>query len=434
VPLISDGLLGAFAKAPVARLRRWAGRRAARRALHAVALEAAPDDAATLALLGLYNRALMVDPHDADDQSGQLVARAALGELPSIGVARALDSIWRRRLASVAAPRDPAFAAALLPDGMDQAACAYALHPLTAALLLTDAKGRDAAVMRAGVAFANGDHSAGRIALNAAFALDGLAPPLEIVDRPATIDAFAGDPAPVGDGPLVSIVMPLHQGAETVAMALASLQRQSHRDLQIIVVDDRSHDLGPALVAQIAAADRRVRLLANDREPGVAGARNTGIAAAAGAFIGFLDADDWAHPDRIARQLASSGTAGAVGAHFRIDPAGMPVAPRVWPMVRLCPISMLVRRAALLAAGPFEIAPTGSDAEMLARLDLLYGRGAIRRDPAILTVQLWRARSLSNDGGDGLISADRYDYRAQWMARHHMLWRGGGLPRPVPAS
>ena len=96
--------------------------------------------------------------------------------------------------------------------------------------------------------------------------------------------------------------------------------------------------------------------------------------------------------------------------------------------------SLFARRGVLTAAGPFEDARTGSDAELLARLDLLFGRRAIRRDPAILTVQLWREGSLSHVGGRGLFSPERYDYRAAWMDRHLALWRARRLPMPLPAS
>lgn len=432
--LISDAMLAALTRLPTGRWRRAIGRRAARRALHAVALAAAPDDPATLALLGLYTRAVAASADDAEGRIGRLVARAALGELPSIGKANALSPGWRRRLAGVVAPVDFIQAAALAPDDIARAACLYVGDPAAADLMLAGAIGREADVLRAGIALAGGDRRRARHWLNAAFRIDGLAAPLADTDAALSIDALGGQVAPDESGPLVSVIMPLHEGAATVATAIRSLTAQSHRRVEVIVVDDRSTDSGPMLAA--ASGDPRVRVIASTGPPGVSGARNTGIAVAKGAFVTFLDADDWAHPQRIARQLQAMRTkVGATfGQHFRMDEDGMPVAPRVWPMVRACPISLLARREVLAAAGPFEDARTGSDAELLARLDLLFGRTAIRRDPAILTVQLWRRGSLSSVGARGLFSAERYDYRAEWMERHVGLWRARRLPMPLPAS
>jgi hypothetical protein len=433
--LISDAMLAAAAaRLPDNRWRRAIGRRAARRALHAVALAAAPDDPVTLAILGLYTRAAAAPADDAEGRIGRLVARAALGEIPALGKARGLPSSWQRRLSQIAAPADYLQAAALAPTDLARAACLYVGDRAAAELLLAGQSGREADVLAAGIALARGDQRAARRRLNAAFVGDGLVPPLADSDAAIDMAAFGGSGPVVADGPLVSVIMPLHENAGTVEMAIASLLAQTYRRIEVIAIDDRSTDQGPAIAAR--TGDPRVRVLANAGPPGVSGARNTGIAASTGAYVTFLDADDWAHPQRIARQLGAFGreVGGTVGQHFRIDRAGMPVAPRVWPIVRLCAISLFARRGVLTAAGPFEDARTGSDAELLARLDLLFGRRAIRRDPAILTVQLWREGSLSHVGGRGLFSPERYDYRAAWMDRHLALWRARRLPMPLPAS
>lgn len=104
--------------------------------------------------------------------------------------------------------------------------------------------------------------------------------------------------------PLVSVVVPLHNGAATIEETLLSVQQQSWRSLEIVVVDDGSTDDGPARVAQLRRKDGRIRLL---RQPnaGVAVARNTGAAAAAGAFLAFVDADDLWGPEKVALQMAA---------------------------------------------------------------------------------------------------------------------------------
>ncbi|WP_309092533.1 glycosyltransferase family A protein [Phenylobacterium sp.] len=104
--------------------------------------------------------------------------------------------------------------------------------------------------------------------------------------------------------PLVSVVIPLHNGAETIEETLQSVQRQTWPNLEIVIVDDGSTDDGPARVARLRREDGRIRLL---RQPnaGVAAARNNGAAAAAGAYLAFVDADDLWGPDKIALQMAA---------------------------------------------------------------------------------------------------------------------------------
>jgi glycosyltransferase involved in cell wall biosynthesis len=87
----------------------------------------------------------------------------------------------------------------------------------------------------------------------------------------------------------VSIVIPLYNKAPYVERALASIGAQSFTDFEVIVVDDGSTDNGPAIVR--GRSDPRIRLLTQSNA-GPGPARNTGIAAAAGEFITFLDADD----------------------------------------------------------------------------------------------------------------------------------------------
>jgi glycosyltransferase involved in cell wall biosynthesis len=138
------------------------------------------------------------------------------------------------------------------------------------------------------------------------------------------------DPSPVlpplAADPLVSVVMPLYNSAATVAASLESVLRQTHRNLEIIVVDDGSTDDGVEICR--GYGDPRVRIV-HQRNRGLAGARNTGIRHAAGSVLAFLDSDDLWLPEKISRHLEHLRHHPQVGVSFSrsalIDREGRPL-------------------------------------------------------------------------------------------------------------
>lgn len=107
---------------------------------------------------------------------------------------------------------------------------------------------------------------------------------------------------------LVTVVVPTRDRSALLSRALHSLQVQSHRDLEIIVVDDGGADDSAEVVE--AMNDPRVRY---EWQPnrGACSARNRGMDLARGEYIGFLDSDDEYLPDKIERQLHRFTTAAA---------------------------------------------------------------------------------------------------------------------------
>jgi len=103
--------------------------------------------------------------------------------------------------------------------------------------------------------------------------------------------------------PLVSFVIATYNGASFLDGTLGSAAAQTHRHLEILVVDDGSTDESAAIAGAWAARDGRIRVI---RIPhgGPQGARNVGVAAARGDFVAHLDHDDLASPVRVATQLA----------------------------------------------------------------------------------------------------------------------------------
>lgn len=108
-----------------------------------------------------------------------------------------------------------------------------------------------------------------------------------------------------------SVIVPVRDGRGWVVRAVRSALEQTERSLEVIVVDDGSADGSAELVRALAAEDPRVRLLRHDRPRGPGGARNTGLDAARGEWIAFLDADDRFHRTRLQRLLAVAAQHGA---------------------------------------------------------------------------------------------------------------------------
>jgi glycosyltransferase involved in cell wall biosynthesis len=99
---------------------------------------------------------------------------------------------------------------------------------------------------------------------------------------------------------LISCVVPVFNGAAYLLEAIASIEAQTWRPLEIIIVDDGSTDETPAVIASLGD---RVRSLRQDNA-GPAAARNRGVEAASGSFIAFLDSDDEWLPEKLTAQMA----------------------------------------------------------------------------------------------------------------------------------
>lgn len=102
-------------------------------------------------------------------------------------------------------------------------------------------------------------------------------------------------------GPLVSILMPAFNNASTISAALLSTVNQSHRTLEIVIIDDGSTDQTEAAV--FSFNDPRIIYEKIDKNIGIAGALNRGLKLARGDIIARMDADDMMRPQRISDQV-----------------------------------------------------------------------------------------------------------------------------------
>lgn len=102
--------------------------------------------------------------------------------------------------------------------------------------------------------------------------------------------------------PLISIIVPLYCVESYLSRCIESILEQTYENFELILVDDGSTDGSPVLCDQYAASDNRIHVIHQENK-GVSGARNTGLDAAHGEYIAFVDADDWVDPEYISYLL-----------------------------------------------------------------------------------------------------------------------------------
>ena len=101
----------------------------------------------------------------------------------------------------------------------------------------------------------------------------------------------------------VSVIMPMRNAQAYVAKAIASILEQSHRALELIVIDDQSTDQSRAIVEKMQTQDSRLQLVNGDGV-GIAAAKNMGLNHVTGEVVMFCDADDYYPRTRLQTQMA----------------------------------------------------------------------------------------------------------------------------------
>lgn len=101
----------------------------------------------------------------------------------------------------------------------------------------------------------------------------------------------------------ISVIIPVYNASATLFHCLESLDRQTYRNLELLLVDDCSTDeslhILMSYVEQQSNPDFTIRILRHEENRGVAAARNTALERATGDYIYYVDADDSIEPDTL---------------------------------------------------------------------------------------------------------------------------------------
>ena len=128
--------------------------------------------------------------------------------------------------------------------------------------------------------------------------------------------------------PKISVVLPVYNGSRYLRPALDSVLAQAMSDFELIALDDGSTDATPAVLAEYAARDPRVRVVSRPNK-GLVHTLNEGIDLARGPYLARMDADDLCRPERFAKQAAhldAHPDCVLVGSRvLSVDPDGLPI-------------------------------------------------------------------------------------------------------------
>lgn len=263
--------------------------------------------------------------------------------------------------------------------------------------------------------------------------------PLSVGNVAAAKRVIGGVPHPEGR---VSVVIPAHDNEGHVRASIDSMLEQTCPPAEIVVIDDASNDGTARVVSELAELHPVVRLIRLPENRGAYFARNVGLAASRSEFVAFQDADDFAHPQRLALALEPLLRDPQVHAStsrcVRLSDDGVFGEARLWPLTRWTPISLVVRRnVALRQVGFFEDVRFGADSEYVARLRLLLGERHHRLVAQPLALFGQRGGSLTTTGETGFDrqgrSTPRIAYQETWTERHLASLLGSEeLYRPLP--
>ncbi|ETX26990.1 glycosyltransferase [Roseivivax isoporae] len=319
-----------------------------------------------------------------------------------------------------------------------------------AATRLADIETRFGATAEAGLAALLAARAAGDTDAMAS-ALGRLHPPAGLAaltlapgDAPAFDRVVPRNPPPPappeGELPLVSVIVPVLNGAAHLDRALSGLTAQDWPALEILVVDDGSSDESRDIAAAHARRDPRVRPMTQGRTTGAYPARNAGLAAARGAFVTVHDADDWSHPAKIRAQvqalLDDPGRMASVSHWVR---AGDDLDMTLWRIetgwVYRNVSSLMIRTELRDILGFWDRVRVNADTEYYYRIHAAFGPGAIVEvHPGVpLAFGRSRAGALTARGETDLrthLHGLRNDYLNAARAWHARTLRPAGLHLP----
>jgi len=234
---------------------------------------------------------------------------------------------------------------------------------------------------------------------------------------------------------LVSVIMTVYGRDKYLDVAINSILSQTHKNLELIIVDDVSPDDSWRHLQDFAKHDSRIKLLQVEKNGGTYLAKNLGLTKAKGDYIAFMDSDDWTHPQRIERQISSlksiPNSKAVWHKYFRIDENGNIIF-RGKGAIRNACISLLGKKEVFEEIGFFDSLRVGADTEFIERIQAYFGKDALIEDPIPSMFMLQHTNSLTGGGKFHISWRSITDYRlahhSSFREWHRKISNGGESP------
>jgi glycosyltransferase involved in cell wall biosynthesis len=243
--------------------------------------------------------------------------------------------------------------------------------------------------------------------------------------------------------PLVSIIVTTFNSKRLIESCLLSLMNQTYSNIEIIVIDDASFDATEAVVKKLMKKDNRIKYCKLNYNIGTYAAKNIAINYTNGEFITCHDSDDFAHPEKIEKQVKPlirfPWLVFTVSYWVRLtDKEGIFYARQTYPLLRLNPNSLMFRKNTVInKVGLWDYVKIGADSEFYYRLKLVFGRLRMLKIKKPLTIGSYRANSLTANKDTGFVTGAipkiRYDYWESWM-KWHLNLKAKGLTPKIPTN
>ena len=226
------------------------------------------------------------------------------------------------------------------------------------------------------------------------------------------------------DGPLVSVVMTVHKWNDAFPLAVSSILNQTHKNIELIIVDDYSDENDVRLYDELLTNDKIVRIRM-DENVGTYACKNRGIDVSRGEFVTFADSDDWNHPERIARALnilSDNRIDVTLGRYVRINQSGE-VLFNGGRLSRFSLVTMVMRMSMLRRTGyRFDgRARFSADSELFERLRIRLGSDRVKRHHNLDLVALHHDDSLTGGGTNSIGWTGPGETRLQYVSNYRRL-------------
>lgn len=262
-----------------------------------------------------------------------------------------------------------------------------------------------------------------------AFSASGVEGALSAVDEPVPFK-FARY-TEVEDGPRVCVLMSVRNSEKTVERAAQSVLDQTWKNLSLVITDDASTDGTVARIMALKEKDPRVTVRLNERNCGPYISRNGAVRESDSEFVTCHDADDIAHPRKIAVQMQSflgkPGAASNLSQWIRVRDNGRVMPLHLRGFVHDNFSSLLVRREIFEAIGYWDSVRTTADSEFRERIRHRFGAAAEHSIRPILAIGQFASSTLTGHPVTGASWLHFSDARMQYL-RAYRKWHQSAPP------